>query len=45
VSTAAAPAELVPDVLEEYGALTRDRLATYLAEREPRRYLYELVAD
>jgi geranylgeranyl diphosphate synthase type II len=38
-------AALVPEMLEEYGALTRTRLAVYLAAREPRRYLYELVAD
>jgi geranylgeranyl diphosphate synthase, type II len=41
----AATAELVPEVLEEYGALARQRIESYLAMREPRRYLYDLVAD
>ena len=38
-------ADLVHEVLEEYGSLVRQRIQTYLAMREPRRYLYELVAD
>ena len=41
----AATSELVPAVLEEYGALARERIAVYMPDREPRRYLYELVAD
>ena len=37
--------DLVPRVLEEYGELTRVHLCRYLAPREPRRHLYNLVAD
>jgi geranylgeranyl diphosphate synthase type II len=44
MSTASAT-DLVPEMLNECGALVRERLDTYLAVREPRRYLYELVAD
>lgn len=37
---------VVPAVLREYGALTRNALKDYLpTEREPRRYLYEPLAD
>jgi len=36
---------LVAEVLEEYGDVTRRALQTYLPEREPRRFLYDLVAD
>jgi geranylgeranyl diphosphate synthase, type II len=36
---------LVQEVLDEYGALTRTRMNEYLPEGEPRRYLYELMAD
>jgi geranylgeranyl diphosphate synthase type II len=36
---------LVADVLQEYGAATRRALRSYLPEREPRRYLYDLVRD
>jgi geranylgeranyl diphosphate synthase type II len=36
---------LVPDTLREYGGLTRAALRNYLPSREPRRYLYDLVAD
>ncbi|MEP7120792.1 MAG: polyprenyl synthetase family protein [Byssovorax sp.] len=36
---------LVPQVLEEYGAATRSVLFRYLPDAEPRRYLYDLVAD
>lgn len=36
---------LVQEVLDEYGALTRARLNEYLPEDEPRRYLYQLMAD
>ena len=35
----------VADILKEYGARTREALAPYLPQREPRRYLYDLVAD
>lgn len=38
-------AKLVPDMLREYGEATRARLFRYLPDREPRRYLYEPVAD
>jgi len=41
----AAAAELVPEVLAEYGALARQRIDAYLPAGEPRRYLYEMVAD
>jgi geranylgeranyl diphosphate synthase type II len=43
--TTAASVDLVPRMLEEYGALTRERMASYLPRSEPRRYLYEIVAD
>ena len=36
---------LVHSVLEEYGALTRGMFKYYLPDREPRRHLYDLVAD
>lgn len=36
---------LVNSVLEEYGTLTRRALRRYLPAVEPRRYLYDLVAD
>ncbi|HEX2644141.1 MAG TPA: polyprenyl synthetase family protein, partial [Thermoanaerobaculia bacterium] len=39
------PPSLVPDVLREYGELTRAALERYLPAVEPRRYLYDLVAD
>jgi len=35
----------VSAVLEEYGARTRAALQGYLPSREPRRYLYDLLAD
>lgn len=38
-------ASQVPELLREYGALTRGALARYLPQREPRRHLYDLVAD
>ncbi len=43
----AAPADvdLVGEVLDEYGAMTRVALAEYLAPREPQRHLYAIVAD
>jgi geranylgeranyl diphosphate synthase type II len=40
-----APSGLVPEVLEEYGAITRAALVGYLARGEPRRHLYDPVAD
>jgi geranylgeranyl diphosphate synthase, type II len=36
---------LVPAMLNEYGALTRAALRDYLPAREPRRHLYDLVAE
>jgi geranylgeranyl diphosphate synthase type II len=36
---------LVASTLEEYGTVVRHALQKYLPEREPRRYLYDLVAD
>lgn len=36
---------LIQSVLEEYGTLTRQALRRYLPALEPRRYLYDLVAD
>jgi geranylgeranyl diphosphate synthase type II len=36
---------LVPAVLREYGSLTREALSRYLPSHEPRRHLYDLVAD
>jgi geranylgeranyl diphosphate synthase, type II len=38
-------ASLVPALLAEYGELTRSMLQRYLPDREPRHYLYDLVAD
>ncbi len=35
----------VPEMLREYGAMTRTLLSDYLPESEPRRHLYDLVAD
>lgn len=36
---------LVQDVLDEYGALTRQHLRAYLPQAEPNAYLYDLLAD
>lgn len=36
---------LVPEILNEYGALTRAKLLEYLPTSEPRRHLYNLVSD
>src|SRR5438876_10263534 len=44
MSAAAAP-NLVVATLTEYGGLTRAALGDYLQPREPRRHLYDLVAD
>src|SRR2546423_1686802 len=45
----AAPPPAAPDVvvetLAEYGGLTRTALGSYLRPREPRRHLYDLMAD
>lgn len=37
--------DLVPTVLAEYGERTRVHLCRYLTPREPRRHLYNMVAD
>jgi geranylgeranyl diphosphate synthase type II len=37
--------ELVPALLHEYGAVTRDAIARYLPRAAPQRYLYNLLAD
>jgi len=42
---AAPTGSLVSSVLHEYGAVTRAVLFDYLPAAEPRRYLYDLVAD
>ena len=42
---AGAHASVVPIVLHEYGGLIRAALRDYLPEREPRMYLYNLLAD
>ncbi|WP_428265567.1 polyprenyl synthetase family protein [Haliangium sp.] len=39
------PDPLVSSLLAEYGAVTRRALDAYLPAREPRRYLYDVVAD
>jgi geranylgeranyl diphosphate synthase type II len=44
-ASAAAMSPLVGDMLEEYGATTREALARYLPSGFPTRYLYELLAD
>jgi geranylgeranyl diphosphate synthase, type II len=36
---------LVPEILNEYGTMTRAALRDYLPAREPRRHLYDLVAE
>jgi geranylgeranyl diphosphate synthase type II len=38
-------AELVAEMLDDYGSRVRVAMADYLRPREPRRYLYNLVAD
>jgi geranylgeranyl diphosphate synthase type II len=42
---ATAPPPVVSEVLRDYGALVRDAVRAYLPAAEPRRYLYDLVAD
>ena len=44
MSSAVTPA-LVSSTLQEYGAITREALAGYLPAGEPRRYLYDLLAE
>ncbi|HEY0476729.1 MAG TPA: polyprenyl synthetase family protein [Kofleriaceae bacterium] len=41
----ATPPAVVSEILHEYGALVRDAVRSYLPVTEPRRYLYDLVAD
>ena len=36
---------LVQEMMNEYGAMTREALLKFLPDREPRRYLYDLVGD
>ena len=36
---------IVAEKLREYGSIVRDELQRYLPQREPRRFLYDLVAD
>jgi geranylgeranyl diphosphate synthase type II len=43
--TASLTPPLVSETLQEYGGLTRASLADYLPSREPRTYLYDLLAD
>lgn len=40
-----APPPVVSEVLRDYGALVRGAVREYLPALEPRRYLYDLVAD
>jgi geranylgeranyl diphosphate synthase type II len=42
---AAVTPTLVSSTLQEYGAITRQALASYLPSGEPRRYLYDLLAE
>lgn len=44
MAAAVTPA-LVSSTLQEYGAVTREALAAYLPTGEPRRYLYDLLAE
>ncbi len=43
--SAESTASLVSTMLHEYGHFTRAALQDYLVDREPRRYLYDLVTD
>lgn len=36
---------VVTELLREYGTLARDAMLAFLPQREPRRYLYDLIAD
>jgi geranylgeranyl diphosphate synthase type II len=43
---AAVTSKIIPDLLREYGDVTRDALAGYLPSDQPQqRYLYDLIAD
>ncbi|MFT4729760.1 MAG: geranylgeranyl diphosphate synthase type II [Granulosicoccus sp.] len=42
---ATATSTLIPEMLKEYGAITQAALVKYLPDREPKRYLYDIVAD
>lgn len=41
----AATSSLIPEMLKEYGAITQTELAKYLPDREPKRFLYDILAD
>lgn len=43
--TFASRTDLVPRLLHEYGGIVRSELRRYLPSKEPRRYLYDLLAD
>lgn len=43
--TAQSTISVVPRMLREYGEITRAALKEYLPSRQPRRFLYDLVAD
>jgi geranylgeranyl diphosphate synthase, type II len=43
--SAAVTPTLVSSILQEYGAVTKQALADYLPSGEPRRYLYDLLAE
>lgn len=42
---AAVTSALIPEMLREYGAITRSTLKEYLPSRAPRRHLYDLLSD
>ena len=42
---AAVTSDLIPDMLREYGSITRATLREYLPSRSPRRHLYDLKAQ
>jgi len=41
----AVTSELIPEMLREYGEVTRAALKRYIPERAPQRHLYDLLAD
>ena len=43
--TATSSQPLIAEILEEYGEATRAALSEYLPRKEPRRHLYDLIAD
>src|SRR5260370_3172740 len=43
--TSSTTSNLVSEMLHEYGEVTRAALREYLPEREPRRYLYDMLKD